>query len=167
MLTTEINALDLEPIIVKLMDKDEGKGWSLEFAVSAAQEYKKFLMLCYMYPEEAIVPSDVVDDFWHYHILDTQKYFDDCDAVFGSYLHHFPYFGMRGDSDAKNLSNAWQSSCGLYAKHFGDMPASLWNSHGRCPNCGRRCSKDNAKYMFDARPRLSANDHMIMLKIAG
>lgn len=81
MLSKEINTLDLEPIIVKLMDKDEGKGWSLEFVVSAAQEYKKFLMLCYLYPEEAIVPSDVVDDFWHYHILDTHKYFDDCDAV--------------------------------------------------------------------------------------
>jgi hypothetical protein len=162
-LSLELDQLDLEPIMVKLMDIEEGKGWSLEFVLKAAQEYKKFLMLCKIYPDEAIVPSNIVDDFWHYHILDTQKYQEDCEYIFGYFLHHFPYFGMRGDQDSKNLAAAWQQSCALYEKHFGKIPTDLWLNSGRCPNCGRRCSNEiNGKYAMDLRPRLPANETFIL-----
>lgn len=35
-------------------------------------------------------PTHVVDIFWHTHILFTRKYFKDCEAIFGQYLHHEP-----------------------------------------------------------------------------
>src|SRR5688572_19376486 len=91
-----IQALDLEPIKFKLMDPDEGKGWSRETAEHMEGEYKKFLTLLVKYPEATIAPSKDVDAFWHGHILDTMKYAEDCERVFGYFLHHFPYFGMRG-----------------------------------------------------------------------
>lgn len=36
------------------------------------------------------VPNKQIDEMWHEHILDTRKYSDDCQTVFGYYLHHTP-----------------------------------------------------------------------------
>jgi hypothetical protein len=94
-----IAVLDLEPIKVKLMHKESGQGWSLERANAVEFEYRRFLHLMKKYPDEQTAPLVDVDTFWHYHILDTMKYHADCDAVFGHYLHHFPYLGLRGADD--------------------------------------------------------------------
>jgi hypothetical protein len=66
-----------------------------------------------------IAPSKDVDAFWHGHILDTMKYAEDCDQVFGYFLHHFPYFGMRGADDAAALSAAAEQMRALTEKEFG------------------------------------------------
>lgn len=153
MLPVNIANLDLEPIMVKAMDKEEGYGWTLEQVQIIAEEYKKYLALCLENPDLSIVPSGMVDDFWHLHILDTRKYAEDCQHVFGYFLHHFPYFGMRGEEDAKNLSQAWNETCDIYEQRFGKANPEFWQSSARCPNCGRRCKNDS---MSEERPRLSA-----------
>lgn len=145
------NELDLEPIIVKAIDKEEGYGWTLDFALAVSEEYRKFLILCVENPDFGTVPSNYVDDFWHLHILDTMKYEDDCSQFLGYFLHHFPYFGMRGKQDAKNLTTAWMETRALYEKRFGEIPESLWPISNRCPNCGRRCKKA----AIDVRPTLA------------
>lgn len=148
--------LDLEPIIIKAMDADEGNGWSLGFACRIAEEYRKFLVLCSEHPDEPIVPSSFVDDFWHLHILDTQKYMEDCHQYLGYMLHHFPYFGMRGEEDARNLRRAWEKTLAFYKAAFGEeVPADLWPKSNRCPNCGRRCKRGDSdsinETVFDER----------------
>jgi hypothetical protein len=35
-------------------------------------------------------PSQDVDEFWHTHILDTEKYAGDCGSYFGRFIHHHP-----------------------------------------------------------------------------
>src|SRR6266704_2375025 len=115
-----IRALDLEPIKFKLMDTEEGQGWSREYVEQIAIAYKRFLTLSVKYPEETIAPSKDVDKFWHGHILDTMKYAEDCQNVFGYFLHHFPYFGMRGEEDAANLAEAGKTTNRLYEKEFGE-----------------------------------------------
>jgi len=115
-----IQALDLDPIKVKLMDPEEGQGWSREYLDQMEIEYKRFLTLSAKYPEETIATSKDVDKFWHGHILDTLKYAEDCQNVFGYFLHHFPYFGMRGEEDAANLAEAGKTTNRLYEKEFGE-----------------------------------------------
>ena len=152
-----VSELDLEPMMVKAMDAEEGYGWSLDFVERVAEEYRRYLELCQRFPDKPLVPSCFVDDFWHLHILDTIKYADDCNRVFGYFLHHFPYFGMRGEVDEKNLSDAWAETLSTYTEVFG-QPASeaLWPKSQRCPNCGRRCKDDVGVEIFaDARPRLA------------
>lgn len=149
-----MDELDLEPIMVKVMDSEEGMGWSLDFTNRVTHEYRKFLVLCKENPDIAIVPSSFVDDFWHFHILDTQKYQEDCESFFGYFLHHFPYFGMRGKEDEANLKMAWADTCQLYQARFGELPRELWLASKRCPNCGRRC-KDVKNYSMNERPRLA------------
>lgn len=125
----EIHALDLAPIKFKLMDSEEGQGWSREYADYMEMEYKRFLTLLVKFPDASIAPSKDVDKFWHGHILDTLKYAEDCNKVFGYFLHHFPYFGMRGCEDAANLAAAAETMSRLYRQEFGDEQAPQASSY--------------------------------------
>ncbi|HUL93896.1 MAG TPA: glycine-rich domain-containing protein-like [Burkholderiales bacterium] len=119
-----IQALDLDPIKFKLMDSEEGEGWSRRYAEQMELAYKRFLTLLVTHPEETLAPSKDIDKFWHGHILDTLKYAEDCGKVFGYFLHHFPYFGMRGGEDAVNLARAAESTRGLLQQEFGKTGAA-------------------------------------------
>jgi hypothetical protein len=143
-----IQALDLDPIKVKLMDPEEGQGWSREYVDQMAIEYKRFLTLSVKYPQETIAPSKNVDKFWHGHILDTMKYAEDCQNVFGYFLHHFPYFGMRGEADAANLAEAGRTTQRLHEQEFGKAVPSQAAMCGvavtdRPAMCGVAVTKDS------------------------
>lgn len=120
-----INELDLEPMKVKLMDEADGYGWSLDKADAVGEEYRCFLYLNLKYPERYLVPSKEVDLFWHQHILDTQKYAEDCGRVFGKVLHHFPYAGLRGEEDAATWMDCYQKTLQLFRAEFPDVPARV------------------------------------------
>lgn len=113
-----IFTLDLEPIKFKLMEKEEGHGWTRAEADHYELEYKRFLALLAKFPDQTIAPSKEADKFWHGHILDTMKYAEDCNKVFGYFLHHFPYFGLRGVEDAENLEKAFINMQRLYNQEF-------------------------------------------------
>ncbi len=137
-----IETLDLEPIMVKLMDPIEGEGWTIEQAREVEVWYKRFLYLNAVYPDRSIVPTQDIDTFWHYHILDTQKYADDCQIAFDYFLHHFPYFGMRGDQDRQNLLDASKQTWDLFRTHFNEEPSILQGAAGKCTSSctGKSCS---------------------------
>jgi|SRR5688572_8941585 len=120
-----IQALDLDPIKLKLMDAEEGHGWTRAYADRMEVAYRRYLTLLVKFPQETVAPTKDVDKFWHGHILDTMKYAEDCEQVFGYFLHHFPYFGMRGEDDAANLHAAAANMHAIYEREFGEsMPAS-------------------------------------------
>jgi hypothetical protein len=78
-------------------------GWDSELVEQMELIYKDFLCLVYALRNQDVsfmpVPSRMIDEFWHMHMLDTRKYFEDCAALFGEYLHHNPYFGMDGKKE--------------------------------------------------------------------
>ncbi len=139
-----IEELDFTMVKLKLQDKEEGQGWTSELCDEAEEEYKRFLALKRVYPDKEIVPNSIVDLFWHQHILDTQKYADDCKNVFGYFVHHFPYFGMNGEQDAKNLSDAFAETKELYNLHFGNEYSG---DAVRCkaPKCRTQCKPMKCK----------------------
>jgi hypothetical protein len=100
--TKAVMELDLDPIKMKLMHAASGEGWSLEKANAVEREYRRFLCLMKLFPEEDTAPMVDVDTFWHYHILDTMKYAADCEKVFGYFLHHYPHIGL-GDTEEEDL----------------------------------------------------------------
>lgn len=124
----KIQELDLEPIKFKLVKEEN---WTIEQADKVEEEYKGYLHLCKNYPHLSIVPTEMIDDFWHTHILDTEKYIHDCDEVFGRYLHHFPYVGLRGKEDENNLHSAFEITKALF-EHELEIP--LTAKHGT--TCG-------------------------------
>jgi hypothetical protein len=115
-----IASLDLDPIKVKLMHRESGEGWSLDQANAVEFEYRRFLYLMKKFPNEQAAPDFNVDIFWHYHILDTIKYAQDCRAVFGYFLHHFPYIGLRGEDDLVAHYRVGERMRELYEETFGE-----------------------------------------------
>jgi hypothetical protein len=115
-----IAELDLDPIKVKLMHQESGEGWSLEQANGVEREYRRFLYLMKMFPAEQTAPLADVDTFWHYHILDTMKYAADCEQVFGYFLHHFPYIGLRGKADLEAHHRVGERMRELYEQTYGE-----------------------------------------------
>ena len=98
-----IAIIDLEMVKMKLQDTEEGLGWTVDQCDEAEIEYKRFLQLNKKFPDISIVPHTTMDLMWHQHILDTRAYHNDSDTVFGQYFHHFPYFGIRSESDAGHV----------------------------------------------------------------
>jgi hypothetical protein len=154
---SRLDRLDLEPIVSKLMDKKEGEGWTLEYADKRVLEYKHFLMLNFMYPEHDFVPTHDIDCVWHRHVMDTEMYNKDCEMLYslwyqrlivnilrplmtfigvrinaGIFFDHFPYFGMRGEEDNKNLGLGYLKTQEYFMSHFG---ISI------LPNQGQGCIK--------------------------
>lgn len=114
-----IAALDLNPIKAKLMHKESGEGWSPAQVNEVEFEYRRFLQLLKLYPEEQVTPRFDVDIFWHYHILDTMKYAADCEKIFGYFLHHYPYSGHEDEDDQTNHNSKAARTQDLYAATFG------------------------------------------------
>jgi hypothetical protein len=115
-----IDALDFGPIKAKLMHRKSGQAWSEERADTVEREYRRFLYLMKKFPNERTAPLVDVDTFWHYHILDTVKYAADCQKVFGYFLHHFPYAGMRGKDDESALERMGERMRAIYEETFGE-----------------------------------------------
>jgi hypothetical protein len=126
---------------MKLADPDEGKGYSGTDLDLLEGEYRKFLALHLMYPDVDIVPCKIVDEIWHQHILDTSAYRVDCEAIFGRFVDHFPYFGMRDEQDAQDLEDAYADTLNRYEDAFGPVPDGTWRSIEPTSKCKRTACK--------------------------
>jgi hypothetical protein len=117
-----INYIDCTMIKEKLMlgPEEGGLGWNSETADKVEEKYKMWLFLKRKYENELVPPSRDIDVFWHAHILDTHAYFRDTAAIFGKYLHHYPYFGLRGKADRQKLVNAFENTKRLFREEYGE-----------------------------------------------
>ena len=136
-----INSLNLDKLKWKLSKSTEAT-WTEDLIDFAEEEYKKFLFLKLIYPKVALVPNKLVDKFWHEHILDTKAYQQDCEALFGYFIHHYPYFGIYGDDDQRSLQNAFDETIALYEKHFEKYPTDVL--YGANSNNAARCGDEHA-----------------------
>jgi hypothetical protein len=131
-----IDSLDLSMIEMKLLQSSPELAESLNASVD---QYRDFLYLTAKYPDVPIVPTKQSDVVWHQHILDTQKYAHDCQIIFGSMLHHYPYFGMTSEQDYRDLLTATDESGRLYTREFPDRTNPYGNSVGadcyQVPHC--------------------------------
>ena len=116
-----VSQLDFTLLKRKLVEEH---GWTSEFSEDVESLYRRFLALNARYPDRKICPTGPIDTFWHAHILDTRAYARDCDTVFGNFLHHFPYFGMRGPEDQVALEKAFRESVELFIINFGIDPTA-------------------------------------------
>jgi hypothetical protein len=115
-----IDSIDFTQLIDKMVNYN---GWLKEDAEETSLQYRRFLYLNRKYcfqNAEALVPSEDIDEFWHAHILDTKVYMKDCQAIFGQFLHHYPYFGIDEASDKKTLYLAFDTTKQLYLQEFGE-----------------------------------------------
>src|SRR6266852_845609 len=124
-----LQALDLEPVKTRLMDPVRGEGWTREYADGIEVSYKNFLTMLVKYPADAedIALSEDTDEFWHTHILQTIKYADDCQGVFGNFLHHSPHLDeITPEYNEKKVASA-EKTRQLYEREFGAGMDAAWS----------------------------------------
>jgi len=114
MYNTSPLVLDLETVILRCM-----KFWSRSYAEKVCCEYRRYLVLALNHDD--IIPARAVDDFWHQHILDTEKYRTDSVAM-NLFLDHTPE--LPGEEDE---SDDWEKTLLLYKETFGETPPKgIW-----------------------------------------
>src|ERR1700704_2504749 len=123
-----IHALDLESVKIRLMDPELGEGWTRQYADGIEQGYRNYLTMLAKYQDHAedILLSKDVDEFWHTHILQTIKYTEDCETVFGKYLHHAPHIGEVTREDEEKRTVLAEKTRRLYQKEFGSGQDAAW-----------------------------------------
>lgn len=97
--------------------------------------YRKFLTLKGLDTERFLVPPQIVDFVWHAHIIFTRQYMDDCNLLFGSYLHHTPVTGDEGEASSSLFTDVTVMS---YKNHFGvDLyQAGVYQGVVKAATCG-------------------------------
>jgi|SRR5712692_8486259 len=87
-----IYGLDLREIVKGTRIEEK---WTAQQAKDAELWYKNFLWMCALSNDKPVAGlSRKADKLWHNHILNTVRYHDDCNAIFGQYLHHQPFLGI-------------------------------------------------------------------------
>ncbi|MFZ2315116.1 MAG: hypothetical protein WAW86_05605 [Gammaproteobacteria bacterium] len=111
--------LDLDYIVKAMCSADYAlPQWTEEDAKHCARLYKNFLFLFKKHFPEPLVPTRLIDEFWHNHILYTKRYTEDCLNIFGHYLHHEP---ASGDEGAERLVEQFMKTQRYYFEEFGEL----------------------------------------------
>jgi hypothetical protein len=110
-----IYSIDFSMVIDKMV---EHNGWFRDDALETCEFYRNYLFLIKKYDNMSLPPSEDIDEMWHNHILDTNKYIEDCKNIFGTYLHHYPYFGIDKKTNLNDLDNAFKNTQDLHYQEF-------------------------------------------------
>jgi len=130
-LELNVSMLNFDRLKYKYTESSEAE-MSAEEWDFAEQEYRRFLSLKAFYPSVSLVPTKTIDRIWHAHILDTRAYREDCQKVFGQFIDHYPYFGIYGEDDYRDLQDAFERTVALYERHFGKLPEGDGSKAMRC-----------------------------------
>ena len=153
----KVAELDFERLKWKLAHSSDAK-MSPEDAELAEREYRRFLTLTIQFPKAVLVPTHLMDEFWHCHILDTVSYKRDCEMLFGRFLNHCPYFGEYGNDDKQMMEDAYNETKILYKSVFGEDVPKLESSPAECLDddpgeCQVGCSNSRKTEALPARCR--------------
>jgi hypothetical protein len=118
------NLIDLTNII---NSAKKNFAWNDEQTRIAVEWYLRYLYLCFKHQNKYIAAiSHSADDLWHQHIIDTSKYSDDCNLLFGRFLPHQPIYGEPSSSEMAIYNDTQQ----LYQKEFGRLPPDMRPTSG-------------------------------------
>lgn len=105
-----------------------------EHAAKMEDEYRKFIFMHAVHPDQNLPMSKEVDDFWHAHVMSTrnyQRFIDEC--ADGIFIHHRPTI-----SDAENmcLMPAYLfGTMARYRQYFGEPSATFWREDPNSACC--------------------------------
>jgi hypothetical protein len=108
------------------MNNSSEAGLNEEEVELAIEEYRRFLILKIENPRENLAPTILMDKAWHMHILDTRRYAEDCEVMFGRFLHHRPSYDRDESTERGNaLVVASEMLSSLYSDRFGHDPLDV------------------------------------------
>jgi hypothetical protein len=103
----------------------------------AMLEFKRFLALPLLYPgrqEFPFVPSLRLDALWHAFILNTPRYREFCERVYGQYLDHLPA-KSRKETERRVFRGPMQFTVESISRAFDNVNKYYWNKIAFCGPC--------------------------------
>ncbi len=103
----------------------------------AMLEFKRFLALPLLYPgpqEFSFVPSLRLDALWHAFILNTPRYREFCERVYGQYLDHVPA-KSRKETERTINRGPMQFTVERISKTFDNVNKHYWKKITFCGPC--------------------------------
>jgi hypothetical protein len=110
----DIDTFDLVPTADRV--RRSNPAWTAQQVANAECLYRAYLRSRFdrQQGQGAFIAIDKrADVFWHEHILDTTKYTNDCNLIFGSYLHHSPLGGSPTSPAFLADRQAYINQCAL------------------------------------------------------
>jgi hypothetical protein len=155
-----IQALDLESVKLRVTDPVLGEGWTREYADSIEVSYKNYLTMLVKHPADAedILLAEDVDEFWHTHILQTMKYTEDCQNVFGNYLHHQPHVGEVTSEDLERRNAQAEKTQRLYEREYGAGQDFAWSGDIKADNAAMSGARIQAVYAAMSGAQIKAEN---------
>lgn len=130
----KVCAFDLTRERALLTSPDRDFRYDEDYAAEMEDEYRKFIFIRAVHPDEKLPMSKDVDDFWHAHVMSTrnyQRFIDECaDGVF---IHHRPTIS---DHENMKLMFAYlNGTMARYRHYFGEPPKKFWKEDSTTACC--------------------------------
>lgn len=126
---------NFELAIQKLVEANSEQ-WNFVRAEKAVLDYQRYMAVTKALGGVQLVPNGDIDEIWHMHVLDTRAYMQDCDALFGEYLHHYPYFGMLGEENQQQWFDVQAQSEQFWQRLFNEP---LYRNDSVAQKCPQAC----------------------------
>ena len=98
------------------------KGANVPSVTDAVDEYRRFVEMT-IFSQGRCVPSRVVDEVWHAHILHSKDYVAFSNALGVGYLHHTP-----AKQQDQNIADQYADTLQFYFERFGKQPnPDVWH----------------------------------------
>lgn len=124
--------------IIELFAKDHDYD-----ATIVCEEYKRFLYLRSKTPE--LSPSDMVDDFWHIHILCTEHYRRYCYVTFDKFIHHNLYDSIINTPEVRTQRII--NTISEYKKVFTTIDTNVWPQAHKLLSTNKSRNKDELEHI--------------------
>lgn len=129
-----ICSFDLTRETLLLVSPDRSFNYDSEHVSEMEREYRKFMFLRIMHPEEKLPMSQEVDDFWHAHVMHTRCYQDFIDqCANGVFIHHRPT--VCDEENMAMMPAYLQGTLERYRQYFGEPPEKFWKKDPDTPCC--------------------------------
>lgn len=96
-----------------------------DFLDEGVLSLKQYYAVALLDPNNEHAVSDVIDPFWHAHILHTKEYAGFCDRVFGHFVHHTP-LNHEDLPAVKHVAKLYAHTSKVYKELFNYVNASFY-----------------------------------------
>jgi hypothetical protein len=122
-------------------------GWTRSRRRVVEREYRRFIALTILEPDQAFGMAGDVDELWHDHLLDTQNYLDMCLNVVGSFVHHCPAAAL-GAARKRDVGFAYEMrTVPALKKYYPGRVSPIWPRASKAQalaQCCKHISQDLA-----------------------
>jgi len=118
----QIDNFDYSNLVWKLRQEN---GMSDEHITEGIENLKRYYVVALFDPLNEHAVSELVDPFWHTHILFTKEYISFCSNIFNGYIHHSP-LNQQNNKEVSEVSELYNYTIEIYDKIFHHVDENWW-----------------------------------------